>query len=160
MNAFKKRTYSSIGPFLSDLRSLWAQRRYFKLPMGIKGIDAAFRERLFLAETEVNGCHYCSFVHSRAAVKEGVPADEVRELLSREWGHVPERERPAVAYAQHWADTYGNPDPSAIATLESTYGPDAAASIHFTLLLMKVSNYLGNFVDLCLFKLSFGRLGA
>ncbi len=160
MPTFKKRTYSGLRPFLKDLRSLWSRRAYFKFPLGVKGIEPPFFERLFLAETEVNGCRYCSFAHSRAALKAGVPAEEVRELLSREWIHVPEGDRQAVAYAQHWADKSGSPDPEAAAAIEQAYGSDTAARINYALRLARLCNYFGNFIDLCIFKLSFGRFGA
>ena len=159
MAVFRKRTFPGVGAFFQDIGYLWSQRRLFARPMGVKGIDGALFERLFLAETEVNGCRFCAYAHSRAALKQGVPAEEIRELLSREWGHVPERERPAVAYAQHWTDTYGRPDPEAAATLERTYGAETAERINVALRLMRFCNYVGNLVDLCLFRLSFGRLG-
>ena len=159
MAVFKKRTFPGVGAFLADLGYLWSQRRFFAMPMGVKGIDAPLFERLFLAETEVNGCRFCAYAHSRAALKQGVPDGEIRELLAREWSHVPEGERPAVAYAQHWTETYGKPDPEAVATLEQTYGAEMVERINVALRLMRFCNYSGNLVDLCLFKASFGRFG-
>lgn len=159
MAVFKKRTFPNVGAFFTDIAYLWSQRKLFTKPMGVKGIDGPLFERLFLAETEVNGCRFCAYAHSRAALKQGVPSDEVRELLAREWSHVPEQERPAVAYAQHWTETYGKPDPEAVATLEQTYGAELAERINVALRLMRFCNYFGNFVDLCLFKVSFGRFG-
>ena len=44
-------------------------------------IPAAFRERLMMVVTEVNGCRYCSYFHARAALAAGVSQEELRSLL-------------------------------------------------------------------------------
>jgi AhpD family alkylhydroperoxidase len=159
LTPFKKRAYSDFGAFVRDLREAWNKRALFKPPMGVKGMAPDFQERVFLAETEVNGCRFCAYAHSRAAFKEGVSREEIQELLKRNWGHVPEPERAAIAYAQHWAESDGRPDVKAAEKLRAEYGDASAAQIEYALLLMRICNFIGNFVDLCLFKVSAGRFG-
>ena len=44
-------------------------------------ISPDFRERLMLAVTAVNGCRYCSYAHTRAALKGGLSREEISGLL-------------------------------------------------------------------------------
>lgn len=158
MNSFKKRRYHGIRPFIRDLwfivthgPAIWALRQ--------GGIDPKFRERLMLAVTHVNQCRHCSYVHSREALKEGLAPQDIRALLQGEFGDVPEAERPALLYAQHWAETEGAPDPDAQEALEAAYDADTMAHINVTLRLIRTGNYVGNSLDYLLYRISFGRIG-
>ena len=71
----------------------------------------------------------------------------------------PERELPALLYAQHWAEANAQPDPAARAKLVETYGDDTARAIEYILRMIRVGNLSGNTFDFILYRLSFGRLG-
>ena len=46
------------------------------------GVSKEFRERIMLAVTEVNGCRYCSYFHSKQALEAGMTAAEVKQLAN------------------------------------------------------------------------------
>ncbi|HEO69847.1 MAG TPA: carboxymuconolactone decarboxylase family protein [Candidatus Hydrogenedentes bacterium] len=158
--AFTRRRYRHPGQFLGDqLYLVRHARTCWRLSHG-RGIAPAFRERLMLAVTQVNGCRYCSFAHSRRALKEGLSQREIEALLQGSLDDVPEAERTAVLYAQHWAETEGHPDPQAHERLIGEYGAEMAAYITAALRTIRMGNLTGNTLDWLLWRLSFGRLGA
>jgi AhpD family alkylhydroperoxidase len=122
-------------------------------------IDAAFRERLMLAVTAVNGCRYCSWAHAKQALVTGITGDEVRSLLTGEVGNSPAAELPALLYAQHWAESGGRPELAARAQLVETYGAETVQAIELSLRTIQWGNLSGNTFDYILYRLSFGRLG-
>lgn len=156
--AFKKRTYRSWDEFRADLQ--WMQAHRGEVRAAMQQLTPAFRERLMLAVTAVNGCRYCSYYHSRLALEGGLSQDEINALLAGVCEDCPAEELPAVLYAQHWADTGGQPDPEAQARLLATYGPEAAAAIEVALRMIRMGNYTGNAVDALLYRLSGGRWGS
>ncbi len=118
------------------------------------------RERLMLAVTEVNGCRYCSWVHTRVALRAGVPAEEVEQLMGGEIAGAPEAERPALIYAQHWASTDAKPEPEARGRVLEIYGSERLADYEMAMRLIRVGNLWGNTLDFGLYWVSWGRWGA
>ncbi len=112
-----------------------------------------------LAVTEVNGCRYCSWVHTRVALREGVPDEEVRQLMGGEIGGAPEAERPALIYAQHWASTDAHPEPEPRARVVEIYGEERVLDYEMAMRLIRVGNLWGNTLDCFLYWLSWGRWG-
>ena len=110
--------------------------------------------------TEVNGCRYCSYYHSRRALTSGVPEAELREMLA---GSIPQdtpaAELPALLYARHWAESNAAPDSQAEGRLREVYGEDRSQAIEIILRMIRVGNLLGNTADYWLAVLTFGRLG-
>ena len=123
-------------------------------------VSKAFRERLMVTVTEVNGCRYCRYFHASEALKAGVSQAELEEFMA---GAIPENTPPeeyqALAYAQHWAENDTQAKPEFAQKLRETYGPETADAIHLILHMIRVGNLLGNTWDYILFKLTFGRLG-
>ncbi len=122
-------------------------------------IDAAFRERLMLAVTAVNGCKYCSFAHARQALVAGIYQDEINALQDGFMENCPADELPGLLYAQHWAETRGRTDPEAREQFIAKYNEETVKAIELTLQTIQMGNLLGNTWDFILFRLSFGRLG-
>lgn len=89
-------------------------------------VNKAFNERIMLAVTEVNGCKYCSYYHTRLAVKEGISKAEIRAMRTGKMTDIPENEAPALMYAQHYADMGGRPDPEIRSLLVTHYGEEKA----------------------------------
>jgi AhpD family alkylhydroperoxidase len=110
-------------------------------------VDQAFLERIMLAVTQVNGCRYCSYAHSKAAVAAGVPADQVRELLEGNLNTAPDSELPALFYAQHFAESEGEPELEMTRRLEEVYGVDKARGIEAAIHMITMGNLLGNTFD-------------
>jgi AhpD family alkylhydroperoxidase len=156
---FYKRTYRGFGEFFSDqLFLIKNSRQVFRIMSG-KVIPGAFRERLMLAVVSVYGCRYCSWAHTREALRSGVDKDEIGSLLAGSVDNCPEDEAVAVLYAQHWADSDMNPTPEAYSRLEETYGAEGARLINLVLRINRVGNLSGNTWDRFLKRISFGRWG-
>jgi len=154
---FNKRTYGSAREFFSD--SWFAIRNTKRLKeVTDKGlISTAFRERLMLALTAVDGCRFCSYIHAKQAVKSGLAPKEISQLLLGDVDNCPEEEAVAVIYAQHWAESDAHPDPEAARKLEETYGIEKAGAIHLVLRIVRLGNLSGNSLDYLLYRISFGK---
>ena len=156
---FLRRVYSRSGEFLQDFRYMMSRRSMIRRAMR-ELISPPFRERLMMVVTEVNGCRYCSYYHSRQALTSGVPESELRELLA---GSIPKDapagELPALLYARQWAANNAQPDPQAEQRLREVYGEETSQAIHIVLRMIRVGNLLGNTADYWLSLLTFGRLG-
>jgi AhpD family alkylhydroperoxidase len=156
---FKRRIYRSLGEVLTDLRAAISQREALRSAMRSDGLDSAFRERLMLVVTGVNGCRYCSYVHAREALAKGISRDEIRSLGKRIFEGSPPEEVPALLYAQHWADTDGNPEPAMREGVRQRYGSDLLDRIEAVLRMIRMGNLMGNTMDYVLYRVSFGRWG-
>jgi len=156
---FNKRTYNSPGDFISDVLFPFKNRRKLRSVMRGTLISPAFRERLMLAVTAVNGCRYCSYFHTGEALKSGLSEQEISRLLSGESATCPPEEAPAVIYAQHWAESNARPDPLALQKLQEIYGIEKADAIQIILRMIRIGNLSGNSWDYLLYRLSFGRWG-
>jgi AhpD family alkylhydroperoxidase len=156
---FNRRTYPSVLAFITDLKAIMAQRDQMGPLMRGELIDAAFRERLMLAVTAVNGCSYCSYAHARQALAQGIDSSELEGLLDGVVENSPREEVPALLYAQHWAETGGKIDPAARERIIETYDEGTVSAIELALRTIQMGNLLGNTMDYLLYRLSFGRLG-
>lgn len=156
---FTKRRYHSIKEMFADFLVPVKNRKRLREINDEGLISPDFRERLMLAVTAVNGCRYCSYAHTRMALKGGLSRAEITGLLEGDIGDCPEDELPAVLYAQHWAESGARPDPEMVQKLEETYGPEKSAAIHVMLRMIRLGNLLGNTFDYCLYRISFGKLG-
>jgi AhpD family alkylhydroperoxidase len=158
MNTFPKRFYHNPIHFLQDLAYILTNAaRTRALVRG--SISPTFRERLMMAVTSVNEYRYCAHFHAQVALVSGISRAEIEQILDGEFSRAPEREIPALLYAQHWAETNAQPDPAVRAKFVATYGDDTARAIEYVLRMIRVGNLLGNTFDYVLYRLSFGRLG-
>jgi AhpD family alkylhydroperoxidase len=154
---FNRRTYGSLKELFTDLVFPIRNRRKLREVRNRGLLAPAFQERLMLAVTSVEGCRYCSYLHSRLALKGGVSQEEIGKLLSGDFEDCPEEEALAVLYAQHWAEFNARPDPEAVKQLQETYGSEKSEAIHLMLRMVRLGNLLGNTWDYFLYRISFGR---
>lgn len=112
-----------------------------------------------LAVTAVNGCRYCSYFHTKQALKSGITAEEISNLLSGDVANCPQDEAVAVIYAQHWAESDAHPDLEAVKRLQQTYGGEKAEAINLMLRMIRMGNLLGNSWDYLIYRISFGKMG-
>jgi AhpD family alkylhydroperoxidase len=159
MKPFRKRTYTGLLACLCDWSYLLGRLWGVVALMRGKSLSSKFRERLMLAVTQVNDCRYCTFFHTKAALSEGVPREEVERLMGGMFEGCPKEELPALLYAQHWAETERKPDPAMRQKLVDTYGAEKAEAIELTLRFICACNYSGNSLDYILYRLSFGKIG-
>ena len=87
-----------------------------------KDISKDFIERIMLAVTEVNGCPVCSYGHTKWALEEGMSNEEINLLLAGSSEAVPSSELVAVLFAQHYADSRGNPSQDSWQRVVDVYG--------------------------------------
>ena len=122
-------------------------------------LSTQFRQRLMLTVTAVNGCRYCTYLHTREALHAGLTSEEIETLLGGVIKNVPTDEIKAILYAQYWADNDAKPDSGTRADLIATYGIENSRLIEMALLLIRIGNLCGNTFDYFLFRLSFGKWG-
>jgi len=156
---YRKRTYRNPRDLIADL---WFSIRNIRRLRAVKKkglISLDFQERLMLAVISVEGCRYCTYFHTRIALKGGMSREEIRILLSGDFEDCPEDEAMAIFYAQHWAESNAHPDPEAIGRLLEIYGPEKVEAIHLMLRMIRTGNLLGNTWDYFLYRISFGKWG-
>lgn len=114
-----------------------------------KRVDKAFAEKIMLVVTQVNGCRYCSYAHTRAALIAGVRQTDLQNLVAGEFGEFPENQRVALTFAQHYAESMCQPDPSALQGLLIYYGPETALDMlaYLRMITITFGNLFGNTFD-------------
>lgn len=106
-------------------------------------LSAAFVKRIMLAVTEVNGCEVCSYAHTKSALEMGMSQAEIQDILSGEKHDYPEEEGKAILFAQHYADTKGNPAEKAWKEIEVYYGREKALGILGAIRMIMIGNSYG-----------------
>jgi len=154
----KKKVYGSRREVFPDL--LFVLRNTTRLTRVYRGgLTPALRERLMVAAAAVYGCRFCSWLHTREALRIGVDKEELARLVAGVMEGCPKEYNIAVLYAQHWADSNAHPDPEAVHRLEETYGREKAKLVNVVLrpirLVLFVEDLWGSF----LYHISFGRWG-
>jgi len=155
---FQRRTIS-FKALVKDTVSLLRDRSQIRQAMRSEGLTPAFRERLMLAVTAVNRCRYCSYAHSKMALRAGLSADEVAELCGGIYNSCPPEEVPALLYAEHWAETNGMPEGEARRKVVDLYGESLVTEMEVVLRMIRMGNMYGNLWDSFLHRISFGRMG-
>jgi AhpD family alkylhydroperoxidase len=148
-----------LQDFFKDTVIILKQRHRIKTLMRGYLISAAFRERLMLTVTEVNGCRYCQYAHAKMALEAGLSQEEINALSTGTFQNCPEEEVPALLYAQHWAETNGEPDEEAHQKMLNIYGTEKVQAIHLAMRMIRIGNLLGNTWDYFLNWISFGHWG-
>jgi len=156
---FPKRTYHTLKEIGADFKFMHNNREDIHALMNTELVSQTFRERLMMAVTSVNGCRYCSYYHSREALKAGISPEEMATLTNCEFGNCPDDEQPALLYAQHWAESNTHTDKEAYQRVLEFYGEEKLNAIEMVLRMIRMGNLMGNTLDYLLFKLSFGLLG-
>jgi len=147
-----KRTYTP-KTFMADIAWMLNHLDDVRAAHRSGRVDKAFAERIMLAVTNVNGCRYCDYFHARQALAIGIDESELQQLYAGEFGHLPEGQAVAIAFAQHFAEQKGKPDPLAWQRLQTFYGPDTARDITAYIHMITMGNLLGNGADALLFRL-------
>ncbi len=126
---------------------MFAHMEDFDTAVRGKRVDKAFAEKIMLVVTQVNGCRYCSYAHTRAALIAGVRQTELQKLMAGELGEFPENQRVALTFAQHYAESRRQPDPSSLQGLLIYYGPEISLDILAYLRMITFGNLFGNTFD-------------
>ena len=157
-DSFSRRTVG-LGVLFRETYSLIRDRNHIKRAMRNERFTDSFRERLMLAVTAVNQCRYCSYAHSKTALTTGLSGEEVSELCGGVYSSCPPEQVPALLYAEHWAESNGNPSEEARNKVLELFGETLLADIEVVLRMISMGNMLGNTWDYFLYRISFGRWG-
>lgn len=158
--SFTRRYYNRLGVIISDTKVIISKRKQIKSLMRSGNISNAFRERIMLTVTEVNGCRYCQYAHAKMGLDAGLAKDEIKALASGSFHNCPEDEVPALLYAQHWAENNGQPDMVTRQKVVELYDEVTVEDMELAMRMIRMGNLLGNTWDYVLFRLSFGKLGS
>ena len=142
---FEKRLTSTkvFYGYLSDLIG------NFKAVKSAKNrLDEQFQNKILLSVTQVNGCRYCSYLHTKHALKSGMSEEEITSLLAGEVGDISNEESVALIFAQHYAETQANPDVESVQRLFDTYGEEKANDIIGIIQGIMMGNIHGISIDL------------
>ncbi len=139
---FGKKLYTvkeSYWIFYNGVRTM----KYFFRARRNNEISPQFTERIMLAVTEVNNCAICSYAHSKRALESGMTAEEIQNMLSGIMDDVPDDEVAGVMFAQHYADTRGNPTMESWQRIVQIYGTSKAEAILGSIRMIMIGNTYG-----------------
>lgn len=151
-NAFSRRIYT-WPEFKTAVRDVFGHMDDLRSAVRAGRVSKAFSEKIMLAVTRVNGCRYCAYGHTRAALAAGVAESELHQLMAGDLGGFPEQETIALAFAQHYAESACRPDPAAWQRVETYYGAEPAQDIQTYLRMITFGNLFGNTFDALLSRL-------
>lgn len=117
--------------------------KYLSKAQKIGSINTWFVERIMLAVTEVNQCPLCSYGHTKIALEAGMGNEEIQDLLAGSTDTVPDDEIAAVLFAQHYADSRGNPSKDAWQRIVDIYGEPKAKGILGAIRMIMLGNAFG-----------------
>jgi len=141
MKYFKKKY--SIGELYITLCKGFRTMKYMSESKKSMELSAEFIERIMLAVTEVNGCEVCSYAHTKMALEHGMSSDEIQLLLSGSSQRIPGDELTAILFAQHYADSRGNPSCDSWQRVLKVYGEPKAMGILGATRMIMIGNVSG-----------------
>lgn len=143
---FMKRLYPP-KMFYRLLKDLISSRGSTKSLPSSDQISRQFIERIMIAVTQVNGCRYCSYFHTRVALKAGMNQKEIQKAFAGNFEDAPEEELTTLYFAQHYAEESGNPAPETVACMINDFGEKKTKAIIAYIRAIMVGNAWGNMVD-------------
>lgn len=108
-----------------------------------KILNETFNERIMLAVTEVNGCPFCSYAHTKMALEAGMSNEEIQKMLAGVSDDVPEEEISAIVFGQHYAESRGNPSKESWERIIEIYGFKEAKAILASIRIIMFGNVTG-----------------
>ena len=84
----------------------------------------ALREKVMLGVTAINDCRYCAWGHSHWAISQGVPLEEVNQILSSQDDSLKANdpaEAAAILFGQHYAEHLDEIDPESVKNLRNYF---------------------------------------
>lgn len=144
---FNKRVYNLrllLGDILFLLRNLFELNNLRKN----KDINKIFQEKIMNIVSCINGCVYCKWFHAKQAIKAGISADEIKQIMEMQFEtSATDYELKGLLFAQHYAETNRNPDTIFLNELNTFYGEKNAGHIILTIRMIYFGNLYGNTLD-------------
>ena len=119
-------------------------------------ISRTLREKIMLEVTAVNECRYCQWGHTYLALAQGVPLEEINQILGHHDKSLSARtsgEAAAILFAQHYAENLAQVDPESIENLRRYYSDAQVAEILAYVRAITLGNLTGNTLDALLARL-------
>jgi AhpD family alkylhydroperoxidase len=151
--SFNKRIYT-FPTFSADVHRIFDHMDDLRRAARGNRVSKAFAEKIMLVVSSVNGCRYCCYGHSRAALAAGVSETELQNLLAIDLDTFPTHEVTALTFAQHYAEAACQPDPTAWQRVVTYYGEETAQDILAYLRMITFGNLLGNTFDALLSRIA------
>ncbi len=145
-NVYSKRHFTPVK-LIQYLAYILKYLPYFRKLSTDHRLPFPFQERIIMAVTAVNQCRYCSYYHTRVALEAGCSEQEIESILGSDFNCVEAFELPALAFAQHFAESRENPSRLAIKQLIRYYGQPKATQILMSCMMITFGNLFGNTVD-------------
>jgi AhpD family alkylhydroperoxidase len=139
---FGKKLYSVRESYWIFYHGIRTMRYMFKAKKNGE-LSSTFIERIMLAVTEVNECAICSYAHAKRALECGMGSEEIQDMLSGIINNVPAPEVAGVMFAQHYADTRGNPTGESWGRIVEVYGTSTAMGILGAIRTIMIGNTYG-----------------
>ena len=110
----------------------------------------AMREKIMLGVTAINDCRYCAWGHSHWALSQGVPLEEINQILSNQDVSLKAKnpaEAAAILFGQHYAEHLGQTDPDSVLNLRNHFSRAQVREIIAFVYFITFTNLSGNTVD-------------
>jgi len=160
-SSFRLRCLSLVGLGIALVGLTWRLPRILAVYLSSNRLRPKWREALWLAVTEVNGCRFCSYIHEGMAGAAGLSPEDIQALVATGEGARPaglsERESVAVAYAKVWAETAGEPPSGLVDQVGRDLTQREVADLHALIYTINFANRAGNTVDSALHRLRHPR---
>lgn len=140
----------TVGNFFKTIANVVASGPVLLAALVRPKISAALREKIFLGVTSVTDCRYCQWGHTYWAMSQGVPLEEVNQILGNEIESLQAKnpaEAAAILFAQHYADNLDQVDPEAIKNLSRYYSDGQVAEILAYVRAITLGSLTGNTID-------------
>jgi hypothetical protein len=95
----------------------------------------------------VNDCRYCTYYHTKIALENGCSDDEIKKILDGNITCADQEQLPALAFAQHFAESQEQPSREALKQLVKLYGSKKANQIIQACRMITIGNLFGNTID-------------
>lgn len=141
-NSFGKKLYSVRESYWILYKGFMTMK-YMARAKKNNELSPEFIKRIMLAVTEVNGCAICSYFHSKMAIEMGMDIEEIQGMLAGIFDNIPEDEAMGVLFAQHYADSRGNPSKEAWERILKTYGISKSGGILASIRIIMIGNVYG-----------------
>ncbi len=143
LKKFRKRSLNWKSLRQTVLKMIFSVKNFVKPST----LSMEFMERIMLAVTSVNECRYCSYYHTKIALENNCSDEEIREILGGDFSCADQKELPALAFAQHFAESHENPSRKALKQLIKVYGIEKSKAIITACRMITLGNLFGNTID-------------
>jgi AhpD family alkylhydroperoxidase len=113
-------------------------------------VPAVLREKIMLGVTSITDCRYCQWGHTHWAMAQGVPLEEVNQILGHQIESLKAKnpaEAAAILFAQHYAENLDQFDPESIENLRKYYSDGQVDEILAYVRAITLGSLTGNTVD-------------